>query len=121
MNSEQVVGVVTAKEQHQIKQVQHQIKQVQHLNDNRAATLARLQGALPVAGEPYDTEADKVAVEKLTWLEMCIIYRFVELHRYLTVPVLRELFMKRFRAFGGMTPKMSRLIGPRNVEEFDHE
>lgn len=61
-------------------------------------------------------------IDHLTHEEMCRFWRFAPPgHPYFNaeIPEVPAHFIKRFKAFGGMTPEMSKLIGHENKVSYD--
>ena len=54
-------------------------------------------------------------VAELSWLEMCIIFRHGPDDSPYKHPPLAKEFNARFLGFGGMTPKLSKLVGTKKV------
>jgi hypothetical protein len=60
------------------------------------------------------TEQDDIDhIKRMTHVQMCSLLRFAKAgHPYFDVTKpFHEIFDKRFKEFGGMTPEISKLIG----------
>jgi len=60
---------------------------------------------------PDEIKAWKEKIDKLSHIEMCRLWRFAPIGHIFFNPHLSKHFNKRYQKFGGMTPKISKIIG----------